>query len=472
MPDFRFPGMPFPIIPSGGGGSNLPPLDRRPGESVGEALRRAGQEIAARNAPAPTPPADSSPGQPEPYYPPAEPEPYYPPPSGPAEPWSPPAPDDSWGQPIPPGVVQEQPYSDPNGWIGAGLGSWLFGGPYQRRLTKRQRLARQVDNLLQKAVRSTVRVTIDQAGTVISTPRVWGIGARIAAGVGAAILSGIDVLWPSPLGIGTLDPRDRKREQEDAEDLFRKNAQVDPYGFYERKTGGIANHPVQRIGVPDKEFPLGREQNVNVGGAMTPFPTFPEVPKPVQDRGRRGIEKYIRDRAERALKRAVPDDLRPYVPDLGPPSPAAAPSTTTRPAPTATPSSSPRVSSRGGGLPTGIPLYLAIGLISAVVPGLFRRSGGQNPLSAVPGTPVFPDPLSPAPPTPGTDPLTPTIPTSVGFPSIYTSGGSWGGTDYCTPKPRGPRRKCLERAPVKYSGGRRKGKAAGTKCLRWEARKR
>lgn len=48
--------------------------------------------------------------------------------------------------------------------------------------------------------------------------------------------------------------------------------------------------------------------------------------------------------------------------------------------------------------------------------------------------------------------------------------GAWGtSSQYCEPRPRGPRRKCLQRAPVRFSGGPRKGKAAGTKCIRYAA---
>lgn len=47
-------------------------------------------------------------------------------------------------------------------------------------------------------------------------------------------------------------------------------------------------------------------------------------------------------------------------------------------------------------------------------------------------------------------------------------GASSGG--YCTPAPRGPKRKCLERAPVAWRAGRNKGKAAGSKCVRFAQR--
>lgn len=79
-----------------------------------------------------------------------------------------------------------------------------------------------------------------------------------------------------------------------------------------------------------------------------------------------------------------------------------------------------------------------------------------------------------------TTPLTPVNAPSVASPQpiVLTasgSGGSFGtttSTDDCNcHKPRGPRRKCLERAPVTWAGGRNKGKRAGTKCVRWESKK-
>jgi hypothetical protein len=62
---------------------------------------------------------------------------------------------------------------------------------------------------------------------------------------------------------------------------------------------------------------------------------------------------------------------------------------------------------------------------------------------------------------------------SSGAPFPFGAGG-WGtstSTGECTPPKRGPRRKCLQRAPVKFSAGPKKGKAAGSKCLRFSARK-
>lgn len=70
-------------------------------------------------------------------------------------------------------------------------------------------------------------------------------------------------------------------------------------------------------------------------------------------------------------------------------------------------------------------------------------------------------------------------PAPLGFvgaqPYMFPVTGSGGGTirptssrtSSCSCGPRGPRRRCLERAPVVYRSGRRKGKAAGTKCVRF-----
>lgn len=73
------------------------------------------------------------------------------------------------------------------------------------------------------------------------------------------------------------------------------------------------------------------------------------------------------------------------------------------------------------------------------------------------------------------DPITAGNTAATTYASPQASGaGAWGGgwgSQTCEPAKRGPRRKCLERAAVKWSGGRRKGKAAGSKCLRFSTRK-
>lgn len=73
------------------------------------------------------------------------------------------------------------------------------------------------------------------------------------------------------------------------------------------------------------------------------------------------------------------------------------------------------------------------------------------------------------------DPITAGNTAATTYTSTQTSGaGAWGGgwgSQTCEPAKRGPRRKCLQRAPVKFSAGPRKGKAAGSKCLRFSTRK-
>ena len=95
-----------------------------------------------------------------------------------------------------------------------------------------------------------------------------------------------------------------------------------------------------------------------------------------------------------------------------------------------------------------------------------QRRGGGSPSPIIPGAPVpVPVPTPTPTATPSTPTLTPFNPVLLGF-----SGGGAGG-DECNCAPRGPRRKCLQRAPVKFTGGPRKGRPAGTKCIKFSARR-
>ena len=119
---------------------------------------------------------------------------------------------------------------------------------------------------------------------------------------------------------------------------------------------------------------------------------------------------------------------------------------------------------RGGGFGLGAMPWPVVGLLGAVVATavLRRERRGNEPSGfALPAVPS----------TPGAQPVTPPA-TSTG-PQIgsFALGGFSGSGAYCEPAPRGPRRKCLERAPVSWRAGRNKGKNAGTKCLRYAARK-
>lgn len=466
---FDFPSSPIQIIPGigGGGGGADPTTPRLPGESREDWAVRAFEN---RFGTTPSPIIDT------PITPPIASEP---PPTIAPEPTSPYTPDvpmpapPTFGTPVPPEVLSQLGETDPNAWIGAGLGSWVFGLG-RKKLTKAQRAARRLDSLISQSMRKTSRVIIDEAGTLISQPRVWGTGARVLAGIGAGILSGIDVLWPSDrLAPSTLDPRDRAREYEKAQEVFSEELTKYSRVADPKYPGDYIN---RRIGVDPKTFPLGRDSAVPVGSVFTPFPKFPEVEPEVQDRGRRGIEKIIADRLDRAARRAVRDRTGISLPtptDIGPPKPAgpSSPSSGSSPRPTQTVQKptggigSGPVARAPARIPTGLPLYLAIGFLGAWLPGILGRSSrGSSALSpmTIPG----------AGPSPIDTPSSPSSPSSPSpFPSIYSASSSSGADGYCTPRPRGPRRKCLQRAPVKFTGGPRKGKAAGTKCIKFAARK-
>lgn len=100
----------------------------------------------------------------------------------------------------------------------------------------------------------------------------------------------------------------------------------------------------------------------------------------------------------------------------------------------------------------------AIVAANALLPRVFAsrssgitNSGAPLPIIAGPANPVSTSP-------------------TVGSFAVSGFGGA-GSAAYCARTPRGPRRKCLERAPVAWRSGQRKGKAAGTKCIRYATRR-
>ena len=174
----------------------------------------------------------------------------------------------------------------------------------------------------------------------------------------------------------------------------------------------------------------------------------------------RTIPELIREAARNAVRSAVADRLGVDVDTLvGPPAPRGATLPGGR--------NVPQINLPGPGqIPTPAtpkrPIRWGLGT-GAIVAGLLveglqsarfhRQSGLAN--MPVPITNIIPTPTPIAP-----VPLTSASPATLGF-------GSYGAGGYCEPRPRGPRRKCLQRAPVRYSGGPRKGKAAGTKCIQY-----
>lgn len=133
------------------------------------------------------------------------------------------------------------------------------------------------------------------------------------------------------------------------------------------------------------------------------------------------------------------------------------------PAPTSSPTSSPSPSSKPGIFQRvpNLPLMLGLGGIGALAIFKSASRSGNGQLAFNPG--LLPPPVITNNPQPV---ATQTALLVGGYQGGFSSAGA-----YCEPRPRGPRRKCLERAPVAWRAGRNKGKAAGSKCLRYAQRK-
>lgn len=230
----------------------------------------------------------------------------------------------------------------------------------------------------------------------------------------------------------------------------------------------------QRIEQQDRRdfgtFPPGNQ--ITLPPTPRNYPNVQADPYIPQDRS---VPDIIRDAAREAVQDAVrnalPDAVRPFIPDV--PDVPAGPGYGPGPAggqKVAPPAASPgRVAgntgvtsmqgtssgtSSGGSRARRSRWLVTAGTIAgaALLEQAFVRERGG-------GMTNTPAPSSGTTTGPGTIPLT-----DINAGSI----GSWG-SNYCTPRPRGPRRKCLQRAPVRWSGGPRKGKAAGTRCIRYKA---
>jgi hypothetical protein len=293
-------------------------------------------------------------------------------------------------------------------------------------------------------------------------------GARLSAFIASRVFAIGALLYPSPLGVGTLTPAERRDEAVRASynagnfrmlglpdapapptyrdpralpDLLLENiprrADTGFRGFLRRELGGAGadfgrDWLANQLGVPRGTLPYpAREQGppeprVNIGDIHS-SPTA-QIPDP-------GTV-------------ATPGVQQVNVPSTAP----------------------GKRGTFGKGTRARQRIFTFGGLGTAVLLIEAGRRGRSPVPSARPGAPVLPSPLEPPIAIPTPTPLTPQQPSVQSYsPGYYGAAGADG---YCIPRKRGPRRKCLERAPVKYSGGRRKGKAAGTKCLRWEAPKR
>jgi hypothetical protein len=335
------------------------------------------------------------------------------------------------------------------GWGFAGsLGSFFRKGArrpsqFERLLSQGQRsLTKAITDALKSAAQTgrNLRV-VDRAGTLARKPFFFGpLGLPLTI-VGALIVS------PKPLRSGEL----------------RAGSPVDwaapGVNLYDPATKGYRFFPEMKVTRPMR----GQAFPPTVGTRYDPMmqlvidPNFGERPG-YDTRG-------LIDRAVSAVKsevlRRVAPALEPFTRsvDIGPPGPprpvkqiTIGPQSETPTAPV--PGPVPRRSPRWG---------IGIGAILAglTVEGLQSQRGatrGSVP-TTTPTVPVVTAPVQSPQPS-----------VSLGF-SSASSWNTFSGSQYCEPRPRGPRRKCLQRAPVRYSGGPRKGKAAGTKCIRYAARK-
>jgi len=326
------------------------------------------------------------------------------------------------------------------GWGAAGvLGDWLFrrGRP---RASRYERAVRAGAKALERAlITVATRIIKGPAPIIISrsralTPYIPQAG-RFAIG---RVLGIGSILFPS-----RLDPdvapatRNIPREQLDA--------WLPPIEVR-----------AQRIGTDPRTIGGRDLSRVPIGELMKPFPVFgpaPPAPQPTPF-GRRVFEAagdFGREWLEGELERLFPVERPPTIAQAPRSAPTPTPSTPRQvniPGPAAPPAPQPGTARR--------PIRFGLGA-GAILAGLAIEARAPR------GQPSFTSPPLPFAPEPA--PLT-----AFSTGGAFYGGAGGGFVDECNCRPRGPRRKCLERAPVRYSGGRRKGQSAGTKCIRFASR--
>jgi hypothetical protein len=225
--------------------------------------------------------------------------------------------------------------------------------------------------------------------------------------------------------------------------------------------------PARYIGTGPSPFPLGQPVNVGLDRVLGRLPKqTPDLPRELTPR------EQLRQVLQDIATGQTPDILRmqreggtgrmiDQGTEVGPQIPPAA---------TGPVQGVPQVQVGGPQARRGGAARPRIGLgIGAIATGLvlesIRRGGSRR--GPEPGATFTPVETSQPGivPTPAPTPLTTFNTVSL------QSGFVGGGGAECNCAPRGPRRKCLQRGPVKWSGGPRKGKAAGSKCIRFAARR-
>lgn len=307
----------------------------------------------------------------------------------------------------------------------------------------------------------TGRIATRQLPTALES--VLGMaGVRWALAVGSGIGG---ILYPSPTGVSTIPdfdtPEERAARQIRAaiEDARRV---VDSPSIYDQDR-------IRRGELP--EFPSDPREGPVPMREATREPT--EFGQRVLDAALSG-NVYDRDWLRDQIARAVTGDRQ--LEDYGPPEPegeelyeytptpqVSAPPTMPPPQ-TVTPAPAPRggnvVRRIVGAMSNPAARYAVIGL--GVVGALQARRRGGGAQTAVlnrAGDAITTPPATVGYPYVGSYPLTRFDAGSVS--SSRTSSCS------CSPKKRGPKRKCLERGSVAWRTGRFKGRTAGTKCIRY-----
>lgn len=329
------------------------------------------------------------------------------------------------------------------GWS-AGWGGVFSFFPRRRRprLSQLERAARAgarvVERALQRALERVLRGPAPPKGGLPIPRPGWmpEVPGRISPFLGRLLGLG-SLAIPSRLGTGELPP--------DWQKLYPNLA------FPELKIPP----GVREIGIGSAQFPLGKSIYTSTAAVLLQMPTPPAAPKSHVDRD---FQDWLRDFGRGVITNLGYEWLGDQ---LGlPPMPSAAardriisqePRSQSVPVP-AIPQiniPAPAPSQPAPRVPYG---QIAGAILGGLVTERFGRAG-RAPAQA------------PA------ESATTAVPPLTGFNVATLSFAQAAADTSCNCKPRGPRRKCLQRAPVKWSGGPRKGRAAGTRCIRYATRK-
>jgi hypothetical protein len=417
--------------------------------------------------------------------------PWLPPPVGPDTNYAPQDPGDYAAPPQPtvppvapgagasPGQPGSQPgtfYDTASGWLGVGVGS-IFGS----RRYKPSRFQKELIAAARRVGLSAVRGAASAFGTFerVATettalvPYEAGMGFLGAARdvarrslYGIGIATAIDAMFPPslsdtdqfplPLKILAQGPMARTVREMVYRDEFKRARRTPNDAVQQLLQRGpdviLGERPPTLVEKFDRLAPdLGIGRILNPSG-WTPFRTAPNAT--VITATAPGFNDYV------PPPDVTPGDLA-KIAAIGPPVTSTSSSTSS----SSSPSSGPRAG-KGGTLPPG---HIRWGVIGV---GLGAIVGANFILPRVFGSSSSSGFVAPGVPTPATAPQpTVTVQPSGNVAPQYFGGDSFGGGNYCEPRPRGPRRKCLERAPVAWRAGRNKGKAAGSKCVRYAQRK-